>query len=625
MKKSKLGVAIAGAVLMVAAVSPAAGAAEIRGAVIKPMEPSVARAAASYRFLVKYRDGAAELKDTAAINNGVGSAAARAGLARASAATGTSAARSAVSAKLVRRMGAPGWNVISTSRALSATEAASFMRELKANPAVEKVEVDELFQRLETDSPSFTPNDPNYAQYQWNMFNAAGGVRAEQGWEISQGEGVVVAVLDTGIVKDHLDLAANVIPGYDMVSDKRMSRRDADGRVAGGWDEGDWVEENYCTGWALNDPHPAEDSSYHGSHVAGTIAQETNNGRGTVGLAYKAKVMPVRVLGSCGGSSADIADGIIWAAGGTVPGLPVNPNPAEVINMSLGSRRPASCPAATQAAIDTAIGLGAIIVVAAGNSDGNAGSYTMSSCNNVISVGATGIAGGRAEYSNYGPRVDIAAPGGGGRADGNPNGYIWQVLNAGPQRPTGDWKLGGIAGTSMASPHVAAAVAMVQSVVPTPLTWTQMRDLLKQTARPFPVAISPSKPIGAGILDVNALLTKATEEPCDPAVDQCGPTATALQNKVAVTGLAGSSGTETLYSFEAKAGEVLSFMTYGGTGDVQLYVSFEAEPTAAKHDAQSARAGNSETVRFNKPQAGVYYVKLVGAKPYTGVSLVARQ
>lgn len=622
MNKSKLGMAVAGIVLMASIGVPAAMAANPGSMETRPLRAAPAAGEGGYRFVVKYRAGAAELRDTARANQGINAAASRAGLNRALPATARSAARPAASAALLRRMGTPGWAVVRTSRSLDATEAAQFVREMKANPAVESVEIDRLYHHMATDTPSFAPNDPQtFAQ--WNFYNALSGVNATEAWDISQGEGVVVAVIDTGIAQGNPDLQNNVIPGYDMITDKRVSRRDSDDRVAGGWDVGDWVEENYCTGWASADPHDADVSSWHGSHVAGTVAQETNNGLNVAGLAFKAKVMPVRVLGSCGGFGSDIADGIIWASGGTVPGLPANPNPAEVINMSLGSGGPASCPSIYQNAIDDALSRGSIIVVAAGNSNANAGSYTMSSCNNVISVGATGFNGGKTYYSNYGARVDLSAPG--GNAEQNNNGWIWQVVNSGTQGPTSEWKTLGLVGTSMASPHVAAAAAMVQSVVETPLNWTQMRDLLKSTVKPFPVSIPAATPIGVGILDIKAALVKATTPPCDPEVDECDPVATPLSNKVAVTGLSGSADSELLYSFEAEAGKVLTFMTYGGTGNVSLYVSHESTPTASSSDAHSTRAGNSETVRFTTPKAGMYYVKLVGVVPYTGVSLVVRQ
>lgn len=629
MKKSKISLAVASAVLVSIA---GAGAAMASGGSLQPQVMAHSTApvgdeSAAFRFVVKYRDGAVERRDTAAIRRGLDAAVSRAALDRVAPATTTSSARGAVRASHLREMGVPGWNVVRTSRVLDQREIASFIRELKANPSVETVEIDRMYQRLQTVSPSMTPNDPNYQQYQWNFHNAVGGVRAESAWDVEngQGQGVVVAILDTGIVEDHLDLAANVIPGYDMITDVEVSRRESATRIPGGWDVGDWVEANYCGG-----THAAQNSSWHGSHVAGTVAQHTNNGVGLAGLAHGARVMPIRVLGSCGGYGSDIADGITWASGGTVPNMPVNANPAEVLNMSLGSSRPAACSTLYQDAINAANNRGSIIVVAAGNDNDNAGSYTMASCQNVISVGATGITGAKAGYSNWGARVDLSAPGGGGGVDGNPNGYIWQVTSSGATRPSG-WRLGGMAGTSMASPHVAAVAAMVQGALAAngrdPLSWSEMRELLTSTARTFPVTPSASRPIGAGILDARAALDKALEEPCNPELEECGIPATALANRVPVRGLSGAAGSEVLYSFEAVAGRLLSFATSGGSGNVSMYVSFDAEPQVGSADFTSARPGNNEAVRIGAAQAraGTYYIKLVGAAAYNGVTLEVRQ
>lgn len=556
--------------------------------------------------------------------NALNSSTRRAGLSIAVAATSSRAARPAATARVLRSMGAPGWHVVQASRQLTAAEQANFIRELSAEPGVQKVEVDRLYQRADVDRttatvPSFVPNDPNYAALQWNFHNATGGVRAEQGWDISTGAGVVVAVIDTGIVQNHPDLAANVLPGYDMISDKRVSRRDTDGRAPGGWDLGDWVEANYCTALGA-DAHPGQASSWHGSHVSGTIAQQTNNGAGLAGLAHNAKVLPVRVLGSCGGFGSDIADGMLWAAGVPVEGLPTNTNPAEVLNMSLGSGGPAACPAIYQDAINQINSLGAIIVVAAGNSNADASTYTMGACSGVIAVGATRVTGGKASYSSWGPRVDISAPGGGGSVDGDPNGYIFQAINAGTESPTGQYQLGGYTGTSMASPHVAAAVAMVQSVAQTPLKWNEMRDLLRSTARPFPVTIPTATPMGAGILDVAQLLHRATQPPCTA---DCVPLEVTLVNKVELRGI--SSGTEDgVYAFEAEPGKALSIMTLGGMGDVSMHVALGRVPTETDRDAFSTRAGsNTETVRIAAPKSGKYYIRLTGR--YTGLTIVARQ
>ena len=561
------------------------------------------------------------------------SAVSRSSMQQARAASSDLPARGAVSAKVLREMAVPGWHVVQTSRHLSDSERDAFVAELKADPSVVSVQDDRLYQRLDEASVTLpratatatgaaaAPNDPAYAQLQWNFHDPVGGVNAEQAWTRSTGQGVVVAVVDTGVVKDNPDLAANVLPGYDMITDHRISRRDQDGRAAGGFDLGDWVDVDYCNALG-GSGNPAQPSSWHGSHVSGTIAQVTNNNLATAGLAHDAKILPVRVLGSCGGFGSDIADGMLWAAGLPVDGLPTNPNPAEVINMSLGSSGPESCPQLYQDAIDKINAAGSIVVVAAGNSNADAATYTMSSCNGVISVGATRVNGGRASYSSYGTRVDIAAPGGGGGVDGNPNGYIFQVVNASTQGPTGEWQIGGMAGTSMASPHVAAAVAMVQSVAKTPFTWSGMRDLLRASARPFPVAIPTSTPIGAGILDIDMLLQMATTPPCDPADSSCVPPTKTLSNKVELSGLSSQRG-DALYSFQAEAGKAVSFMTFGGTGNVAIYAAAGKVPTSSSYDTRSVRAGTTQTIRFTPSSAGTYYLRLSGS--YSGLTLVVRQ
>jgi serine protease len=178
----------------------------------------------------------------------------------------------------------------------------------------------------------------------------------------------------------------------------------------------------------------------------------------------------------------------------------------------------------------------------------------------------------------------------------------------------------------MASPHVAAVAALVQGALASagrdPLTPAQLETLLKQTARTFPVTIPAATPIGSGIVDAKAALDEALKEPC---TENCEPVATKLTNKEAVKGVSGAGGSETLYSFEAQAGKAVSFLTYGGSGNVSVYVSASEEPSATDYDAKSTRPGNSETVRFTTPVAGTYYIKVIGESAFSGVSVLANQ
>lgn len=611
--------ALTAAVLAMTLGAGAAHAASLK--VSEPAQAAPAGTLASERIIVKYRAGTAAARDTGSKLATVQSALGRA---VPLAANGRS---SAASAKHVRRL-AIGADLIQLGQRLPKAQLDTLVAELKADPSVEYAELDAMMTRADLptrlEQPQLVPDDQYYQQYQWHLHSATGGVNAPAAWDVSQGEGVVVAVLDTGILPDHPDFAGNLLEGYDFISLAEISRRPTDGRAPGALDQGDWVEnDNECYAGSL-----AEDSSWHGTHVAGTIAEATNNGVGMAGVAHKSTILPVRVLGKCGGTLADISDAIIWASGGTVEGVPANQNPAEVINLSLGGS--GACGAAYQDAINGAVSRGTLVVVAAGNSAGNAANFRPASCNNVVAVGANRITGGIASYSNYGPVVDLSGPGGGGGVDGNPNGYVWQAISGGLTTPTsGTFTYGGMAGTSMAAPHVAGVAALVQSALADAgrdtLSPADLEALLKQTARQFPVTIPTGTPIGSGIVDAKAALDKALEVPCDPDVEECAPDATPLTNRVVLGGQSGGAGSETLYSFEAEAGAAISILTYGGRGNVSLYVGEGEEPDATSYTARSVRPGNSETIRITAPQAGTYYIKIVGETAYSDVSIVARQ
>ncbi len=339
------------------------------------------------RFIVKYRDGSTESTNATQLQRSLTNAASTGVAKRGGRALGL---------QKLRRLAAGGAEVVRADRKLDRVEAESLMRQLAADPNVEYVEVDQRMYAV------LTPNDTRFSE-QWGFGTTAAGINVQPAWDKSTGAGVVVAVIDTGITS-HADLNANLLPGYDFISDTFVSR-DGDGRDANPNDEGDW---NPVAGECyLNSP--VANSSWHGTHVAGTVAAVTNNASGVAGTAFGAKVVPVRVLGRCGGLTSDIADAITWASGGTVSGVPANANPAEVINLSLGGG--GTCSSTYQTAINGAVGRGTTVVVAAGNSNTNVSSSVPANCPNVIAVAATTSAGSRASFSNYGTGIDISAPG----------------------------------------------------------------------------------------------------------------------------------------------------------------------------------------------------------------------
>jgi serine protease len=224
----------------------------------------------------------------------------------------------------------------------------------------------------------------------------------------------------------------------------------------------------------------------------------SNNAKGVAGVAFNAKVSPLRALGRCGGSIADIADAINWASGGSVSGVPVNSNVAKVINMSLGGE--GACGTTTQTAINSATSRGTVVIVAAGNSTLDASGFNPANCNNVVTVAATNRAGGRAFYSNFGANVDVAAPGGELSQSTSSNG-VWSTLNAGSSTP-GAESYAFYQGTSMATPHVAGVAALILSKGGK--TPAEVETLLKANTRAFPASCSGC---GAGIVDANKVLT----------------------------------------------------------------------------------------------------------------------
>ncbi|MGY1496594.1 S8 family peptidase [Streptomyces sp. QTS52] len=376
-----------------------------------------------------------------------------------------------------RRLGT-GAALVDLGEELSRTDVADVIAQYEADPQVAYVVPDRL------NKPMADPNDTEYAK-QWDLFEATAGMRVPGAWTTATGTGVTVAVIDTGYVT-HSDVAANIVAGYDFIADSAVSV-DGDGRDSNPADPGDWYAAGECEQTA------GSNSSWHGTHVAGTIAAVANNSKGVAGIAYNAKISPVRALGKCGGYDSDIIDAITWASGGTVSGVPANTNVAKVINMSLGGG--GACSSATQSAITGAVNRGTTVVVAAGNENANASTSNPANCNNVITVAATGRTGARASYSNYGSVVDISAPGG-EMSTGTANGIL-STLNSGAKTPSTE-SYAYYQGTSMATPHIAGLVALMKSANPS-LTPAQIETAIKNNARALPGSCSGG--CGAGLAD----------------------------------------------------------------------------------------------------------------------------
>jgi serine protease len=430
------------------------------------------------RFIVKFRDTSGKDLPKANASHRI------AALAR----------QSGMSMRLARPLSG-GAHLVSMNRSMAPDKLTVLAERISKQPGIEYAEPDRWIY------PRVAPNDPLYP-HQYYLHRIA--LNAPAAWNVTTGsEATVVAVLDSGIRPEHIDIAGRLVRGYDFVSADPgggfASAVDGNGRDANPEDPGDACIQ-------LDEP-----SFWHGTRVASLIGAVTNDGQGMAGVDWQTRILPVRVLGRCGGFLSDIIDGLRWAAGLPVPGVPDNPNPARILNYSLGGSGP--CSPADQHAINDVAAAGVLVVVAVANEPVNALRGTPENCQNVLTVAATNRDGGLANFSAYGPKVGVSAPG----------VEILTAANRGIKAPipNGDTHTR-ISGTSFAAPLVSGVAALMLSLNPA-LTLQQLIGTLRANAGAFvvPSVGTPcdARVCGAGLLNAAAAVQAVANGQIVSAVD----------------------------------------------------------------------------------------------------------
>lgn len=386
-------------------------------------------------------------------------------------------------------------------------DSAALARQLSADPDVESAVVDRRVRPMAT-----VPNEQYFqsggvngpAAGQWYLraptSTFVSAIDAMNAWDVTRGNArVIVAVLDTGVRFEHPDLGrvvngGKLLDGYDFVSALPQAN-DNSGRDTDASDPGDWItfaEDNtpgnfyQCSVPDAFGNYSGSDSSWHGTQVAGIVGALTNNGVGMAGAGWNTHILPVRVLGKCGGYVSDVVVGMRWAAGLSVPGVTTNPNPAKVLNLSLGT---AGACGDYQSAVNAVVAAGAVVIAAAGNTNGHAVGAP-ANCTNVISVGGLRHTGTKVGFSDLGPAVSISAPA--GNCVNSSGICLYPLLtttNAGTTGPAASTYTNGqnniTVGTSFSAPLVSATAALIRAVYPA-VTPAQVLALLKNSSRPFP-------------------------------------------------------------------------------------------------------------------------------------------
>jgi serine protease len=538
-------------------------------------------------------------------------------------------------------------------------------RHIAAAPIVN----DPLFVSGPTADVSTQTGGPEVGQWylQAPSSTLASAIDIEAAWTITPGNpNLPVAVLDTGVRFDHRDLGSKLLSGYDLVGPDQDSSGnllssynvaiDGNGYDADPSDPGDFVtaqEANtsggqfyHCGDQDDSGAYIGSPSSWHGTQTAGLIGALTDNGIGMASVGRNVPVLPVRVLGKCGGYDSDIQAGMLWAVGASVPGVPTNPKPAKVLSMSLGGSLTSAnadaeaCSPAYQDAVDSATAAGAVVVVAAGNAAfvGGEPVSVPANCRGVIAVSALRQVGTKVGFSNIGPEVALSAPGGNCvNTDAN-SPCLYPILttsNSGATTPVSDAQGGSIytgsfknasLGTSFSTPMVAGTAALMLSIQPK-LAPDEVRTKLQASSRAFPTTggsagipqcHAPSKDssgnwvdqeecycttgtCGAGMLDAGKAVAYAAGVQARISADSASPTAGAALALSAANSLPPVSGSITSYAWSVTDGGGI-VTSIGGANTATASVTpsaagtFSVKLTATDSNGIVSSASSSYTV-----------------------------
>lgn len=494
-------------------------------------------------------------------------------------------------------------DVLELPRKLSGNDLSTLLDQIEADPDVVYASAD-----LRRHAHALT-NDPLLASQWYLLAEQPSATRTDAAWDITSGDpSLVVAVLDTGVRFEHPDLGrtqegGKLLPGYDFVS--RISvANDGTARDADPSDPGDWVDATDRTQSDFSDCDIAN-SSWHGTRVAGLIGALTNNAAGVAGAGFNTRILPVRVLGKCGGFDSDIIAAMRWAAGLSVAGAPANPTPAAVINLSLGSD--GLCTAAYQAAVDEITARGVLVVASAGNEGGPVG--TPANCSGVLGVAGIRHAGTKVGFSNLGPALSIGAPGGNCVNTGIGQPCLFSIVvasNTGTTNPATSTYTDQIrynVGTSFSAPQAAAAVALMRAVNGR-LSPVQLVTLVKQSSTPFPVSTDAAIPtchIPAGDTDLQTTECNCTTQTCGAGMLNTGAAVADARRPFAILQTSGTVAAGVTITLDASS----SFASNGRT-----LVSYQWSVDGASGNTPVIAAPAQASTSLQMPNSGQFTLRV---------------